>query len=164
MFPQVLQYLDISYSKLATSLLQNSFGSIRDFPFPLKFLYHGLFILDSLNVGCCYTLMPGIPCKYLSRADLITFSLFASFFKPSDVRSNLLSTLYQISSRPQWSNFLINVSLCLFFILWFLKIILKCHVIKLLITIPFLSIFIASNLRGLKANMVEWFILLDLSF
>ena len=80
MFPQVLQYLDISYSKLATSLLQNSLGSIRFSPFPLKFLYHGLFILDFLNVGCCYTLMPGIPCKYLSRADLITISLFAPFF------------------------------------------------------------------------------------
>ena len=164
MFPQVLQYLDFSYSKLATSLLQNSLGSIRDFPFPLKFLYHGLFILDFLNVGCCYTLMPGIPCKYLSRADLITLSLFAPFFKPSDVRSNLLSTLYQIS-RPQWSNFLINVSLCLFFILWFLKIILKCHVIKLLITIPSPSIYIASNLRRLRATIkVECFILLDLSF
>ena len=60
-------------------------------------------------------------------------------------------------SRPQWSNFLINVSLCLFFILWFLKIILKCHVIKLLITILSLSIFIASNLRGLKASYGRMF-------
>ena len=101
--------------------------------------------------------MPGIPCKYLSRADLITFSLFAPFFKPSDVRSNLLSTLYQISRPPQWSNFLINVSLCLFFILWFLKIILKCHVIKLLITIMSPSIYIASNLRGLKASYGRMF-------
>ena len=147
------------YSKLATALLQNSLGSIR-FPhspskYP-KFLYHGLFILDFLNVGCCYTLMPGIPCKYLSRADLITFSLFAPFFKPSDVRSNLLSTLYQMS-RPQWSNFLINVSLCLFFILWFLKIILKCHVIKLLITILSPSIYIARNLHGLKASNGQMF-------
>ena len=86
----------------------------------------------------------------------LQFLFLHLFFKPSDVRSNLLSTLYQIS-RPQWSNFLINVSLCLFFILWFLKIILKCHVIKLLITIPFLSIFIASNLRGLKASYGRMF-------
>ena len=97
------------YSKLATALLQNSLGSIR-FPhspskYP-KFLYHGLFILDFLNVGCCYTLMPGIPCKYLSRADLITFSLFAPFFQtkrcPIELVVNLVSNVK--TTMKQFSN------------------------------------------------------------